>query len=186
MKNFRLILSLFLTLFLFSGFTFGNSDEERRAERLNDSKEALELLYQEEPTAKEEIQSAYGYATFKNYGMSIMISFEGGTGLAHNNKTKQVTYMNMGSSGLGMGFGAKEFMAVFVFENKKVFDKFLKDGWEANAQIDMAIRSDEDGESINEAHTIENGVKLYKLTKNGLAMQMNIHGSKYWKCRDLN
>lgn len=186
MKRFQLITSLFLILVLFSGFKFGDSDDERRAERLADSKEALELLYAEESDTKEAIKSAYGYATFKNYGMSMMISFEGGTGLAHNNKTGEVTYMNMGSGGIGMGMGAKEFMAVFIFDNKKVFDRFIKDGWEANAQADVIMQAEEDGESMNEVHTVEKGLKLYKLTKNGLAMQMTIQGSKYWKCKDLN
>lgn len=186
MKSFKLLLALSLSILMFSGFSFGDSDDERRAERLAESKEALELLYKEEPQTIEQIKNAYGYATFKNYSMSMMMSIEGGTGLAHNSQTGKVTYMNMGSSGIGIGFGAKEFMAVFIFDNKKVYDDFVEDGWEANFQADASAQSDQDGESVNDTYTVQKGVKLYKLTKTGLAMQINMHGSKYWKCRDLN
>ena len=30
------------------------------------------------------------------------------------------------------------------------------------------------------------GVELYQLTKNGLALQATLQGTKYWKDRDLN
>ena len=190
MKNFKLFTALTLAVILFSGFSFGSfsgNDEERRADRAAESKEALELLFKEEPKAEKEVDAAYGIATFKNYGMSMMMmSADGGRGLAYSPKTKKVTFMNMASGGMGMGLGAKEYFSVFIFDNEKVFNDFIEDGWEANTQIDASIKADDDGESINESYTATKGVKLYKVTKNGAIVQMNFHGSKYWKCKDLN
>ena len=116
MKQIKLILALAMAVLMFSGFWSGKSNDELRKERRSDNSEILRLLYKHAPESKKMIASSYGYATFSNVGVNlILISAEGGTGLAHNNKTKKNTYMNMGSTGMGMGFGAKEFMAVFIF-----------------------------------------------------------------------
>jgi len=133
------------------------------------------------------IQNSYGYATFANVGVNlILLSAEGGKGLAHNNKTGRNTYMNMASGGIGLGLGAKDFRIVFIFENKKVFDDFVNHGWEANAQADAAAKLGKDGGAVNAAITVEPGVRIYKLTKNGLVLQATIQGTKYWRDQDLN
>ena len=189
MKSLKLILALTLAILMFSGFwsNKNDTDEERRQERLAENKETLELLYEYKDGTRKDIQEAYGYATFKNIGMTMLVfTAEGGYGLAHNNKTGQVTYMDMAAGGVGMGMAIKDFRAIFIFDNKEEYDDFVNHGWEANAQADAAIIADEDGESVNEAVTVKNGVKLYKLTQNGMAMQMTMQGSKYWKDKTLN
>jgi len=191
MKNFKILLASIISIVMFSGFSFGSfsndSDDERRAKRVAESREALELLVKEEPKADKEIVNAYGIATFKNYGMSMMMmSADGGRGLAYSNKTKKVTFMNMASGGMGMGLGAKEYYSVFVFDDEKAFNDFVEDGWEINSEADISFTQDDNGEKLNESYSVAKGVKVYKVTKNGAILQMNMHGSKYWKCKDLN
>jgi len=191
MKNFKILLASIISIVMFSGFSFGSfsndSDDERRAKRVAESREALELLVKEEPKAEKEIVNAYGIATFKNYGMSMMMmSADGGRGLAYSNKTKKVTFMNMASGGMGMGLGAKEYYSVFVFDDEKAFNDFVEDGWEINSEADISFTQDDNGEKLNESYSVAKGVKVYKVTKNGAILQMNMHGSKYWKCKDLN
>ena len=191
MHTLRVFSLALLSVLLFSGFSFGNfsseSDDERRAKRVAESREALELLVKEEPKAEKELLDAYGIATFKNYGMSMMMmSADGGRGLAFSNKTKKVTFMNMASGGMGMGLGAKEYYSVFIFENEKVFNDFVDDGWEINSEADLSFTNNDSGEKLNESYSVAKGVKLYKVTKSGAILQMNMHGSKYWKCKDLN
>ena len=133
------------------------------------------------------VANSYGFATFSNVGVNFAaISGEGGEGLAHNNKTGKNTYMNMASGGIGFGMGIKEFHTVFIFANKKAFDNFVNNGWEANAQADAAAKLDNQGEAVNLAVTVAPGVRLYKLTQSGLALQATIHGTKYWRDGDLN
>lgn len=187
MKTIKLILALTLSVLMFSGFWSGESNADLKKERKADSKEILNLLYKYAPASKNMIKSAYGYATFSNVGVNlILFSAEGGKGLAYNNKTKKTTYMNMGSGGVGFGLGVKDFRAIFIFENKKVFDNFVESGWEANAQADAAAKAGKDGGALNAAVTVAPGVRLYKLTQNGLAIQATIQGTKYWKDGDLN
>ena len=187
MKHIKLIAALLTAIMLFSGFWSGDSKEELRAERQKMNKETLQLLYKYAPESKEMIKNAYGYATFTNVGVNlVLLSAEGGYGLAHNNKTGKDTYMNMASGGVGFGLGIKDFRAVFIFANKKVYYDFITHGWEANAQADAAAKADDKGGALNAAITVAPGIRLYKLTQTGLALQATIQGTKYWKDGDLN
>ena len=194
MKKLKIILTLLLSVIMFSGFWSAKSDKEINAEnnkakqeRRQKNSEILNKLYKYDPKSKKMIQRSYGYATFTNFGVNlILLSAEGGKGLAYNNKTKKYTYMNMASGGLGFGLGVKEFIIIFLFQNKKVFDNFVDSGWEANAQVDIAAKAGKNGGAINAAITVAPGIRLYKLTKNGIALQATIQGTKYWKDDDLN
>ena len=187
MKHVKLVSILAIFVLMFSGFWSGESNDTLRKERIKDSKNTLKLLYKYAPESKSMIANSYGYATFSNVGVNlILLSAEGGKGLAHNNKTGKNTYMNMGSGGVGLGLGIKDFRAIFLFENKKVFDAFVNSGWEANAQADAAAKAGKDGGALNAAITVAPGIRLYKLTQNGLALQATIQGTKYWKDGDLN
>jgi len=183
MNTFRISLVLMLLL----SFIQANDISDKRAEINNENKKILKMLYKAHPNAKNKIRKAYGYATFSNVGVNLLFfSAEGGSGVAVNNRTKKRIYMNMASGGIGIGLGIKDFRAIFVFDNKKVFDSFVNSGWEANAQADAAAKSGKKGGSIEGAITVQPGIKLYKLTKNGLAIQATVQGTKYWKDGDLN
>jgi len=194
MKELKLTISLILAVIAFSGFWSGKSPREikednrkERVERLKTDNETLQLLYKYAPEAKNMIRNSYGYATFTNVGVSlVLLSAEGGKGVAHNNKTGINTYMNMASGGVGLGFGVKDFRAVFLFKDKKTYDNFVNNGWEANAQADAAAKYDEKGGALGAAETVAPGIRLYKLTQNGLALQATIQGTKYWKDEELN
>ena len=94
--------------------------------------------------------------------------------------------MNMVSGGFGFGLGIKDFRAIFLFKNAKAYNNFINHGWEANAQADAAAKVGREGGAINAAITVAPGVRLYKLTQNGLALQATIQGTKYWKDGNLN
>ena len=151
-----------------------------------DSQEILQMLYKKYPSAQAAVNSAYGYATFNSAGINlIFFSAEGGSGVAVRNDKERI-YMKMASGGFGIGLGVKDFKAIFIFENKKVFDDFIEHGWEANAQVDATAKADNKGAGIEGAVTVQPGVRLFKLTKTGLALQATIQGTKYWKDSKLN
>lgn len=194
MQHLKFVTILTLIALFVSGFWSGKSPKEvkeesrnERVERIKTSNETLQLLYKYAPEAKNMILRSYGYATFSNVGVNLVLfSAEGGKGMAHNNKTGVNTYMNMASGGVGFGLGVKDFRAVFLFENKKAYDTFVNSGWEANAQADAAAKYDQSGGALNAAETVAPGIRLYKLTQNGLALQATIQGTKYWKDEELN
>lgn len=190
-ERLKLLVGLLAVIFIFSGFFGGEKSKEdiakARQEIKKMSRETLQMLYKYAPEARNQIKNAYGYATFSNVGINVfLVSTENGSGLAHNNKTGKDIYMKMFSGGVGVGLGVKDFRIVFVFDNKKVFDEFVNSGWEANAQADAAAKADEKGGAASAAVTVAPGVHIYKLTKNGLALQATIQGTKYWKDDELN
>lgn len=188
MKQIKVTLALIVAFIMFSGF-FGEdvSVADQKKARLKENTSILELLYKSDPKAKGVIAKSYGYAAFNSTGINLfVISSENGEGLAKVTKTGKITYMDMWSGGVGVGMGVKDFRAVFVFSNKKVFDSFVNSGWEANAQAEAAAKAEDKGGDVGGEVTVAPGIKLYKLTKTGLAAQATIQGTKYWKNDDLN
>jgi len=181
------MIHVLLTLLFCGTLSYAESVAEQRKSINNDSQETLTMLYKAYPSSKNDIKQAYGYATFSNIGVNLVFfSAEGGSGVAVNQKTGKKIYMKMASGGVGIGLGVKDFRAIFVFDNKDVLESFVNSGWEANAQADAAAKSDAKGGALEGAITVQPGMRLYKLTKNGLALQATIQGTKYWKDGDLN
>ena len=186
-RSYLKMITAVAAVFLLSGFWSGKSAQEQRNEVQKMKKETLEKLFKIAPDSKAMLHHSYGYAVFSNIGVNVIfVSAGGGSGVAHNNKTGKDTYMKMGTVGVGLGLGIKDFRGVFLFENQKVYDDFVDKGWEANAQADAAAKADEKGGAVGGAITVEPGIRLYQITETGLALQATIQGTKYWKDEELN
>ena len=178
-----------LVLALLSGSTCvrADDDEKRREKTRKTTAEILKGLYKTEPTSKAAIQKAAGYAVFSNMGVNVLLlSTARGSGLAVNNKTKKETFMKMVSVGGGLGMGVKDYNVVFVFENAKALTQFLDSGWEGSGQADAAAKAGKKGGAYSGAMEVAPGVWVYQITKNGLALQLTLQGTKYYKDDDLN
>lgn len=169
---------------------FGSSKKKtakRKAKIMKMHDEVLRDLYKEESKAKSILNKGYGYAVFSNVGVNvILVSAGGGKGVAINRKTGKRTYMKMGSAGVGLGLGIKDFRAVFIFHTKSAFDAFVDKGWDFSGQADAAAKSGDKGGEASGAANIGNGVTVYQMTKAGLALQATLQGTKYWKNKTLN
>lgn len=166
------------------------ADKERqKIQKMHD--ETLARLYEEKPEAKEVVENAVGYAVFSNLGINVLIvSTANGKGVAHDNASNQDTYMKMFSAGGGLGLGLKSFSAVFAFHTKDAFDQFVDKGWNFTGQADAAATTDGETDkqlgAADGASSINDGVTVYQMTKKGLALQVTLQGTKYWKDDDLN
>jgi lipid-binding SYLF domain-containing protein len=178
-----------LALTILSAVAYGGADdnEEKRQKTRKMAAEALQDLYKLEPTSQAVIQKAAGYAVFDNMGVNVLLlSTARGSGLAVNNKVKQETFMKMASAGAGLGMGVKDYVVVFVFENEKALAQFLDSGWSGSGQADAAAKAGEKGGAYSGAAEVAPGVWVYQITKNGLALQLTLQGTKYYKDDDLN
>jgi lipid-binding SYLF domain-containing protein len=166
---------------------WAQSAAEKRAEIRKMRSETLARLYKLHPAAKGKIGAAYGYAVFSNAGVNLIFaSIAAGRGVARNNKSGQDIFMKMGSAGIGLGLGVKDFRGVFIFKSKKAFDDFVNDGWEGGAHADAVARGGGKGGSAEGAITVSKDMELYQLTEMGLALEATIQGTKYFKDDDLN
>ncbi|MCJ8318734.1 MAG: hypothetical protein MJK12_03820 [Colwellia sp.] len=183
MKN---ILVIIVMLALsFNSYAF--SDDEDRKDILDSRQEILTKLYKEQSSIKNKIKKAAGYATFSNIGVNVIFfSAGGGTGVVHDNSSGNDTFMSMASAGVGIGWGIKDFRAVFIFHTKESMTKFVEEGWDFSGQADAAAKSGDKGGEASKAGTIVNGVEVYQMTETGIALQATLQGTKYWKNDDLN
>jgi len=94
--------------------------------------------------------------------------------------------MKMVSGGAGLGMGVKDYRVTFVFESDEALTRFLDSGWSGSAQADAAAKAGKSGGAYSGAVEVAPGVWIYEITKNGLALQLTLQGTKYYKDDDLN
>jgi lipid-binding SYLF domain-containing protein len=183
------ITALGLAVILLAGglASAGDSPDKKREKTRKMATAALEDLYKLQPTSREAIQKSTGYAVFNNVGANLLlVSTARGAGLAVNSKTKQETFMKMISAGAGLGMGVKDYRVIFAFENEKALANFLNSGWSGSGQADAAAKTGKSGGAYSGAAMVEPGVWVYQITKKGLALQVTLQGTKYYKDDDLN
>lgn len=199
MIKIKKIAAILLTVFIFTfaaSIAFGQTSsptpdpkiEKKRQAVRKMSKDTLARLYKAQPNAKSLVEGAAGYAVFSNTGVKILISGSGkGQGVAVNRKTGKETFMKMFELQAGLGVGVKKFRVVFVFENEKALNRFIDSGWEFGGQADAAAKGGEGkGASTAGAFSVSEGVWMYQLTDKGLALEISVKGTKYYKDDDLN
>jgi|SRR6516165_8237193 len=179
--------SLALILLAASVASAGDSPDKKRDETRKMANQTLQDLYKMEPKAQTDIQTSAGYAVFNNMGTNLLLlSTARGAGIAVNSQTKDETFMKMVSAGAGLGVGVKDYRVVFVFKTEKAFKEFLDSGWSGSAQADAAAKAGEKGGAESGALEVAPDVWVYQITKNGLALQATLQGTKYYKDDDLN
>ena len=186
--KFRMIASALAVILLATGLaSAGDSPDKKREKTRKMADQTLQELYKLQPTAQAAIQKSAGYAVFDNMGTNLLlVSTARGSGVAVNSNTKQETFMKMISAGAGLGVGVKDYRVIFVFDNDKALANFLDSGWSGSAQADAAAKAGEKGGAYSGAVEVAPGVWVYQITKNGLALQLTLQGTKYYKDDDLN
>lgn len=174
------------SLLLGCATTKGRRPQEKRHAILEMKNKTLAELYKVHPQAKSQIAKAPGYAVFSNANVNVIFaSFGGGYGVVKNNRTGKHTYMKMGELGIGLGLGAKDFRAVFIFHDQDIMNRFIRSGWEFGGHADAAAKASDKGAAVG-GEVLLDGITIYQLTKSGLALQATVKGTKYWKDKDLN
>ncbi|HEY5552878.1 MAG TPA: hypothetical protein VIK52_13375 [Opitutaceae bacterium] len=163
--------------------------DEKRGEVRKMRDEVLDEFYAKRPELKPRVRDAAGYAVFSNVGVNIIFaSFAGGHGVVVKRGMfkDDEKFMRMGSAGIGLGLGVKDFRALFIFTKKRKLEDFIAKGWGFSGQADAAAKSDEKGDAVGDSGSFVPGVEVYQLTKNGLVLQATLQGTKYWNDDKLN
>lgn len=188
MKRLNIGLRVTVIVFILSGCaaTRGRTTLEKRQAILSMRNEVLADLYQVRPPAKARIEAAPGYAVFSNASVNVIFaSFGGGYGVVTGKKIDKPIFMRMAEVGIGLGLGAKDFRAVFIFHDHKALTRFIDYGWEVGGHADAAAKAGDKGAAASGEVLLE-GMTIYQLTKTGLALQVTVKANRYWKDADLN
>jgi len=176
-----------LLLLAFAALAGAASLDERRAEVRTESKNALSRLYEAAPSARGVVEHAAGYATFENFGIKIGPAGGGkGKGLAVATKDGKETFMQFVEVQAGLGLGVKKYSLVFVFETEKALDDFVNNGWQSGGQTTAAAKHGGSGTAFASAVSVSPGVWLYQTTAAGLAADVTLKTTKYYKDDELN
>ena len=183
--------SLFTIATVILSLAAGNAlaqDEKakKQAEIRKATQTSLEKFYKADPKLKQAVAKAPGYTVFTTYGLSFIIGGAGGKGLAHDNKTKRTTYMDMAQASAGFQVGAAESETLFIFKTPQALQNFIDNGWETSGG--GAAQAGAAGKSVGAASGEQaiSDATYYTLTKNGLQAGAALAGSKYWKDKELN
>mgnify|MGYP003504722607 FL=1 len=163
------------------------SPEQMQSQIRQSSAQILNQLYGIAPSARKQVAAAYGYATFSTFGMKLMVAGGGsGKGLAVSREPKREIFMKMASVQAGLGFGIKKTSLVFVFKSKAAFDQFVDSGWEVGGQASVAATDGHSGLAMDGAVSVAPGVWLYQMTDQGLAAELAVKGTKFYRDSELN
>lgn len=175
-----------LTIFSFvtTAAVAESEKEKNQAEVQAKVKQTLAEFYKANPKLEAEVKKSAGYGVFTSYGLSFLVGGSGGKGLVHDNKSQQVTYMDLAQASAGLQIGAAETRYLFVFKDAKALQSFIDSGWEAGGEIGAGAGAGKKsaGGSVGQF----TGGKLYSLTKNGFQAGGAVAGTKFWKDKDLN
>jgi lipid-binding SYLF domain-containing protein len=129
----------------------GDSPEEKRQTIRKQRDEMLAELYKTKPEMKDRLKQAAGYATFKQTDVNLFLLASGsGYGVLVDHKTGQETIMRMASLGGGVGMGVKDLRVVFVFNDAKVMQQFLEQGWQFGGKADASAKYQDTGVSAEQ------------------------------------
>ena len=167
----------------------GDTVEQKRAQARKDRDEILAKLYAAQPSTKEKIKNAAGYATFNNKNLNLFLLSSGrGYGIITEKGGKE-TFMSMGSLGGGVGAGIKDLSVVFIFKNADMMKQFIETGWQFGGEADATAKAGDKGAAASKevgADTAANVFEIYQMTDTGAALQATVAGTKYWKDKELN
>jgi len=187
MKVLHLLTTGVLMLSLASGNALAQAEKvKKQAEVQKVTQTTLEKFYKADPKLKADVAKAPGYAVFTTYGLSFLIGGAGGSGLAHDNKTKKTTFMDMAQVSAGLQIGGGEYETLIVFKTAKAMEDFINKGWEfAGGGGATAGAAGKTAGGLSGEQVI-NDALYYTLTKNGLQAGGAVAGTKFWKDRELN
>lgn len=160
----------------------GNKADRKRHKIDTMEKSTLSHLFTVDSDARDRYDAAYGYAVFNSIKIGFGLSGGGGSGVAVDKSRLARTYMKMGTGGIGLGLGGQRYHTVFLFENESTFNEFVNKGWQADTSAHAVAGT----KGKNVASTFWEGLAVYQITHNGLMIQADLAGTKYWKHKKLN
>ena len=188
----RCVIALLIALSLvaLSTVAYAQKDDEKKRKKqakvLEMKDNTLADLYKGKPEAASEIKNAPGYAVFDNNGIHLLLlATSRGNGVVMSDNGAPF-FMKMKTIGAGPGIGVKDYRVIFVFKNAEALRKFKQGGWDTTAEADAAAKSKKSGGAASTSGSSVDDVRIYTITKKGVALQATLGGTKFSKDGDLN
>ncbi|HKF57629.1 MAG TPA: hypothetical protein VKJ45_19385 [Blastocatellia bacterium] len=167
--------------------TAGESVEERRARIRSMASDALQSLYKFQPGSQAIVEKAAGYAVFDNTGVHVVMPTTAKRmGLAVDTQSGKETFMKMKSEPGRAGSAVEDCRIVFVFEDRRALNRFLDSGWTGSDWHDTPGGLGSKGGEYEGAFRVDRDMWAYQIVERGLAFQLVLAGTSYYKEDKLN
>lgn len=196
--------------------------EERRAARRLERQETLRTTHRNRldeaftlmPQLRERVETAAGHAVFSNLRVQVLLLGGGGGGGLLKDRSGKETFMRMGEAAVGLGLGARQLRALFIFHDEATLERFRTQGWEFGGRAEAAAvvsgtvgaagtasaqaggagtaagAGVEGGAGMHASGTAQvaggAGMEIYEFTRNGLVLRAAINGTRFWADQKLN
>ena len=129
----------------------GDSTKQKQTDVRKQRDAMLAQLYATHPEMKSGIKKAAGYATFSQKDINLFLLASGnGYGVLRDNKARRDVFMRMASLGGGLGLGVKDVRVIFVFNDAKVMQQFVEEGWQFGGKADASAKYKDTGVSAEQ------------------------------------
>ena len=155
------------------GVAPGMADERSRL--TEETQEARAALIKHDPTLKEEIARAAGYALFPGVGKGgIGIGGARGTGQVIA-KGKPIAKTTLTQVTVGLQLGGQKYVELILFENEAALNRFLAGSFTMAAQASAVAAAS--GAAANAKYA--GGVKVITMAVGGLMYEASVGGQKF-------
>lgn len=163
----------------------GENPSQKRSNIAEMQDESLQDFYQKKPELQQIVKQAAGYAILKTWTMGIIPGGGAGYGVLVDNATGKKTYLQMGQFSLGVIFMAKDGRTLLVFDDAQTMQDFTTGKWVGGGAVDATFAFGEFGGQANATGYFDK-VRVYELTKNGVALRAYMPLIKYSPYSKLN
>ena len=141
----------------------------------NDAKEALTNFQNTDPSLKDFLSKAAGYAIFPTVGKGgFIVGGARGEGLVYE-KTNLVAKAIMTQASIGAQIGGQSFAQLIVFETPEALNTFKGSNFEMGADLSAVAAA----EGAAKAAKYQQGIAVFTMPKKGLMVQASIGGQKF-------
>lgn len=159
---------------------------QKRAATLKMATTGLDALLKQNPSVKQEIDTAAGYAVFSTTNINVvLIVVARGEGVLYDKRRKDPLFMEALKTGEGLGAGYQDQYQVVIFKSPKAIDQFLLtsiEGYQGGMDIDANFSAGSGGiiRSFNP------DITFYTVGLAGYDLQANYGGTLYLVDQQLN
>jgi len=150
-------------------------NEAKKDTLQEDSHAALNRLQREDPSLRDMMNSAYGYAVFPNIGKGgLIVGGAYGKGTVYE-QGNMVGYADLTQGTIGAQLGGQTFSEIIVFENSDALNRFKNNqlAFSANASA-VAIKA-----GAAKSAKYNDGVAVFTMPNGGLMFEASVGGQKF-------
>lgn len=182
-----LLTSLILALSLASACAMpeGKTPSEKKAYTRLVRDAALRELYVRDPVAKQQIESAPGYAFLSGFSMHPgVLTFANAYGIVQNNTTGKQVHVRLTRLGIGPGIAVKGYYVIAVLNDDELA-RAEQGEWGGGGLAEASFKfGDTGGSSACESYDVDS--ETWQWTHTGVALELALVGGRVSPKDDLN